>query len=319
LVDGSLQEVVAMAQAGRFVEAERHLLPLTESGDPNALFMFADWHYRGVGRPVDLASARRLFAAAADGGIALAAQFVTNMVASGAGGPRDWPAAMQRLEQEAETSEHRRRTLEVLRNMNLSADGGPRDLVAKQMVSETPHIGVFTEFLTTRECGYLASIAQPFFARAVIRDLETGDERPDPVRTSDTATLHWVLEDPVVHAINRRIAAVTQTSTSQGEPMQIFRYAPGQEFRRHVDADLRRANVRVMTFLIYLNDDYEGGETLFTRTGMFVRGGTGDAVMFRNTLPSGELDERAEHAGLPVKRGQKLLASRWICGSDFAP
>lgn len=319
MVDGSLQEVAALAQAGRFAEAERRLLRLTESGDPAALFMFADWHYRGLGRAVDLASARQFFAAAADGGIALAAHFVTNMLASGAGGPRDWPAAMQRLEQEAQSADHRRRTLDILRNMKLSNDGDPLDLPPKQMVSETPHIGVFTQFLSTKECGYLASIAHPFFARAVIRDLETGEERPDPVRTSDTATLHWALEDPVVHAINRRIAAATLTSTSQGEPMQIFRYAPGQEFRRHVDADLRRANVRVMTFLIYLNDAYEGGETLFTRTGMFVRGGTGDAVMFRNTLPSGELDESAEHAGLPVKRGQKLLASRWICGSDFAP
>ena len=38
---------------------------------------------------------------------------------------------------------------------------------------------------------------------------------------------------------------------------------PGQEYRPHFDAIGNADNQRVLTFLVYLNDDYEGGETDF--------------------------------------------------------
>ena len=38
---------------------------------------------------------------------------------------------------------------------------------------------------------------------------------------------------------------------------------------------------RLWTALIYLNEDYEGGETAFVRKGIEVRGQTGDVLVFR--------------------------------------
>ena len=315
----SLADVDTLAAEGRYDEAGSMLSALADGGDTAALFKLADWNYRGIGRQPDLEQARTLFAAAAEGGIEIAGHFVTNFMASGVGGPRDWPKAVERLEAEGRSVPLRRRTAELLRAMALTPDGEPAALPEEQKVSDSPAVSVFTELLSPAECGYLVSIAHPFFARSVVRDLATGLERPDPVRTNDFASLHSAIEDPAVHAINRRIAAATATRPEQGEPMQIFRYAPGQEFRRHMDADVKRANVRIKTVLTYLNDDYDGGETLFTRTGMFVRGGTGDAICFQNTLPSGEADIMSEHAGLPVKKGVKLLASRWICNEPYVP
>ena len=71
-------------------------------------------------------------------------------------------------------------------------------------------------------------------------------------------------------------------------------------------------NRRLLTALIYLNDDYEGGETAFVQTGLKVRGVLGDVLLFDNSLPDGEVDPLAEHAGMPVTRGTKYLATRWI-------
>jgi hypothetical protein len=34
--------------------------------------------------------------------------------------------------------------------------------------------------------------------------------------------------------------------------------------------------------------------------------------LFRNVGPDGRADETATHAGMPVKGGVKLIASRWI-------
>ena len=71
--------------------------------------------------------------------------------------------------------------------------------------------------------------------------------------------------------------------------------------------------------LVYLNDDYAGGETLFLKNGLKVRGRTGDAILFRNAADDGTPDPTALHAGLPVNSGEKYLASRWIRQKPFGP
>jgi prolyl 4-hydroxylase len=63
---------------------------------------------------------------------------------------------------------------------------------------------------------------------------------------------------------------------------------------------------------VYLNDDYEGGETEFPRIGLRFRGKRGDALMFDNVRPSGALDYDTLHAGLPPTRGEKWLFSQWV-------
>jgi prolyl 4-hydroxylase len=68
----------------------------------------------------------------------------------------------------------------------------------------------------------------------------------------------------------------------------------------------------VKTCLVYLNDDYEGGETDFPRLGLKVRGGTGEALIFENVLADGTGDMKTVHAGLPPTRGEKWLLSQWI-------
>jgi prolyl 4-hydroxylase len=69
--------------------------------------------------------------------------------------------------------------------------------------------------------------------------------------------------------------------------------------------------------IVWLNQDYDGGETMFMKTGTKLRGRTGDALLFRNALADGARDPDAAHAGLPVTRGEKLIASRWIRARPF--
>jgi prolyl 4-hydroxylase len=98
----------------------------------------------------------------------------------------------------------------------------------------------------------------------------------------------------------------------QGEPLQVLRYVPGQEYRSHLDALPASQNQRVLTMLVCLNDGYEGGETSFVRTGLKWKGRKGDALLFRNAGEDERPDPSSQHAGLPVTRGTKIIASRWI-------
>jgi prolyl 4-hydroxylase len=141
----------------------------------------------------------------------------------------------------------------------------------------------------------------------------------DQIRTSDGATIHWLIEDPAIVALNRRIAAVSGCPYENGEALALLRYSPGQEYRPHFDFVKGAANRRLQTALIYLNADYEGGETRFVRTGLVVKGDVGDAVLFRNEGADGSPNPLSEHAGMPVTQGMKYLATRWIRESRWIP
>lgn len=82
---------------------------------------------------------------------------------------------------------------------------------------------------------------------------------------------------------------------------------------------LRLLAERILTMIVWLSEDYEGGETLFMTTGARLRGRTGDALLFRNALPDGSRDPASGHAGLPVTAGEKFIASRWIRARPFLP
>jgi prolyl 4-hydroxylase len=152
---------------------------------------------------------------------------------------------------------------------------------------------------------------------AVVVDPASGRQVRDPVRVCDSAGFTWPLENPAIHALNRRIAAASSTAARQGEPLQVLRYRPGGEYRPHFDAVPGFANPRVMTMLVWLNEDYEGGETHFPTPGLKLKGRTGDAILFRNTGADGRRDPSAGHSGLPVTAGEKLIASRWIRERTF--
>jgi prolyl 4-hydroxylase len=120
------------------------------------------------------------------------------------------------------------------------------------------------------------------------------------------------LESPAIHALCRRLAAASGTDVGQGEPLQVLCYSAGQEYKPHFDAIDGTDNQRILTFLVYLNDDFDGGETEFLSTGLKVKGRKGDALLFRNADDLGRPDLKSQHAGLPPTTGVKFLASRWI-------
>jgi len=312
-----LTDAYAFANSGRIAEAmpiiERH----AAAGNAEALFLLGDVYWRGYGVDQDFSRGREYFAKAADAGYPIAQKACTNLLASGIGGERNWARALQRLEEEARSDGLRARMLEMVRGMDLDSEGNPALLPQGERLAERPEITAYRGAFSQVECDFLRLIAEPTYERTETV-LNAGETIRAFMRTADGSTLHWIIEDPASHAINRRLAALTGTDVSQGEPMQILRYRPGQEYRPHLDF-LDEPNRRVLTALIYLNDDYEGGETSFTSIGLNVKGRTGDVLVFRSQGPDGNVEPLSWHAGLPVIRGTKYLASRWIRERTFRP
>ena len=311
-------QAIALSNAGRHADAIQIIRQLASTGDPEALGALAEMTWRGGLVEQDPRQARTLFEQAAARGNAKAALILTNLLASGVAGTRDWDDALSRLGAETKLHPPRKRTLELIEAMELDADGDPFAVPEGRQLSTDPHVVHFTGLFTAAECDYLMQASGGAFEPSMVHDSNRQLVR-DQIRTSDGATIHWLIEDPAIVALNRRIAAISNSAYENGEALALLRYSPGQEYRPHFDFVSGAANRRLQTALIYLNSGYEGGETQFVRTGLTVRGGAGDVVLFHNEGADGGPNPLSEHAGLPVTRGLKYLATRWIRESRWIP
>jgi hypothetical protein len=188
-------------------------------------------------------------------------------------------------------------------------------------VSDAPRIRVIERFATPAECAWLIDRARSRLKRAIVIDYD-GADKIDPGRTNTGADFLVQDMDLVLEIIRTRISAATRVPLPVFEPTQILHYEVGEEFKLHHDfldptnpalhEDLRQQGQRIATFLIYLNEDFEGGETEFPDVGLRLRGKTGDALFWANLDMEARPEPRSRHAGLPPTSGQKWILSQWI-------
>lgn len=280
-----------------------------QAGEAEALHLVGHWRLWGLHGPQDLVQGYAHVLAAAQKGDVPAMLTLAALVATGTGLPRDAEKSAQIVRGLAQRSPEAAEQVRV-------ADTAPSAVAPSQLLREEPLVARIDGLLSPAQCAYLIARATPKLQPSMV--IDAGRQVPNPVRDSHSANFAPVEEDLVIHGVNCRIAAATDTKWEQGEPLHILRYEPGQQYRPHLDALPGARNQRVLTCLVYLNDTFEGGETDF-RDGPTVRGRAGDAVIFANALPDGRPDARTQHAGLPVTKGVKWLASRWIRAKRVHP
>jgi|SRR5579871_140383 len=188
-----------------------------------------------------------------------------------------------------------------------------------RIVRFSPHVAVFEGFAAPAECAWLIDRAMPHLERAQI--FESGGPAYAEARTNSAMQFDILKTDLVLVALHARIVAASGFGMRCLEETNVLHYAAGQEFSRHCDffphesrfeREIAERGQRAATLLVYLNEGYEGGETAFERFGWHFKGRPGDALFFRNLVPSGEPDHDTLHAGLPPKSGEKWLLSQWI-------
>ena len=155
---------------------------------------------------------------------------------------------------------------------------------------------------------------------AVRRPSTIADPNGDSAfRTSETGDL--TADDPVVQAVEARLAAFTGLDPAHGEPLQGQRYAVGQEFKGHTDyfepqgADFERycsvAGNRTWTVMVYLNAPEAGGATRFKAVDKIIQPETGKLVAWNNRRPDGSLNPATLHQGMKVREGVKYVITKW--------
>jgi prolyl 4-hydroxylase len=193
---------------------------------------------------------------------------------------------------------------------------------AQQSQFDEPRISTIKGFLSKPVCDWIIGLAAPSLRAARVYDTDTDEGKYNEFRSNTGMGLSFIDTDLIVQVVHMRIASAIATPVMHQEPTNVLHYAPGQEYRAHYDFiepnavgqadELRIAGQRVATFLIYLNDDYDGGETNFLHLNWGFKGKAGDALIFWNVSKTGAPERKSLHAGSPVTRGEKWLFSKWV-------
>ena len=192
-----------------------------------------------------------------------------------------------------------------------------------QIASSSPRIATINGFVAPAVCDWIVARARPMLAPAKVYDPGTGGYRQESVR--DNSECHFLRKnsDLVLLALRARIAKAVELPVGAMDAPAVLHYTPGQRFLPHFDfldtshpghaKQVAESGQRVLTLLLYLNDDYEGGETSFPALKWRYKGRKGDALLFWNVDTAGQPDRRTLHAGTAPTRGEK----RALLGRQF--
>ena len=203
-----------------------------------------------------------------------------------------------------------------------------RSAPVARVAFERPRIVVLEHFATAEECQWLIGRAASGLQRAkVYRSSSTAQVAE--TRTNREMSFTIFNADVAISLIRERIAAACGAPVTHFEIPKLLHYSPGEQFALHADFieartpdlahELAARGQRAATFLIYLNEGYEGGATQFPRLDWQYRGGRGDALLFSNVDAGGAPDYDTVHAGMPPTSGEKWVLSQWIRTRPVGP
>jgi hypothetical protein len=332
----AIARALAFDADGRHDEAINELATAAQRGDADAMTQLAKRIIVGDRAPRLRRQGINLLADAVKMGSAEAANRLAVIRASGVVAAPDWPAALALLTLAAERGwAPAAAQLEALASMlepgaprsraALGEEASLRQLLvpaAAVVLHEDPRICKFPGFVSERVCDWLIERARGRLERARVYDAEHHTDIVDDSRTNSFAVFNAMEADLVHLLVQTRMAAGCGQPVSHMEASTVLHYAVGQTIGHHYDfvdpahpgyaEEVRTRGHRVATFLIYLNDGYQGGETIFPRIGVCHVGRRCDGLLFVNTLPDGRPNLQTLHSGEPPTAGEKWVFSQFV-------
>jgi len=146
---------------------------------------------------------------------------------------------------------------------------------------------ILKDVATPEICDWLIARARPRLKRAQVYGYDGKDAKMlfTEERTNSECVFGTQDRDLFIAILRTRIAEAVQIPARTMEPPEVLHYSVGQEFKRHYDSpsDPSAPGIpqRVITLLLSLNEDYEGGDLVFPEFGTRrYRAPTGGACVF---------------------------------------
>jgi prolyl 4-hydroxylase len=311
----------------------------SQRGDYRAMTELARRLLVGEGVPRLPQQALSLLVEAARNGEPRALAWAAALTAGGAFVKQGWEGALQLLAQAAEAGEESARG--QLRCLQPEG-AGPADWAT--MASRVPlawwlapaprqalheQVHRVEDLAPAAVCDWLIARSRHRLQPALVYDSVDRSVQVHEMRTNTMALFDYTSMDVVQFLVQARMAATCGYRLQHFEAPTILHYNVGEQIRPHFDFIDARARdylqqievmgQRMITFLLYLNDDYEGGETTFPELGIVHRGRRGDGLFFINAHEDLTPDRRMLHTGSPPTAGEKWVIAQFITHKALRP
>ncbi len=168
------------------------------------------------------------------------------------------------------------------------------------LIEHTDRIWTLENFLTQKTCDNLIIQSEARGYQEATVSLPEGAQMIKGLRDNyrvvfeDVPFANRLFEDlrPVLPAIDQAGQAV-----QLNEIFRFYRYDKNQRFKRHIDGRVKAHGLESrLTFMVYLNSDFQGGETKFNDITISPK--TGTCLLFVH---------EQKHESLPMQSGTKYV------------
>lgn len=172
------------------------------------------------------------------------------------------------------------------------------------------------DFLSPDFCkSLIESFDDDLFVKSTLTNITEDKE----YRTSSTYCLLLDKND-IYKTLDDKINRLMGIDSKLGEVAQVQKYDVGEQFKAHTDYfenvdynknHLSRGGQRTWTFMVYLNDVEEGGETNFPKLEIEFKPTKGMALIWSNLINGEKENEYSLHQGKPIIKGVKYIITKW--------
>ncbi|HEX4095745.1 MAG TPA: hypothetical protein VHX64_03405, partial [Caulobacteraceae bacterium] len=274
---------------GQDYEALQWLSRAAKVGEAEALGRLGIKLVLGQGAPQRPRDGLGLLADAEAAGDGRAATFLSVLAGLGLHLPQNWSNALGHLARAAGLG-----WAPAQQELAILSGGSVVDLKRwtsapkAEVISEAPRLIALKAVAPPAACAFIIAQSQDRLVRAEVHDPRTGLPVMGQTRTNRVANFGLAETSLLNLLIQARIAAAAGAPMAHMEAFAVLNYAPGEEASEHHDYldpavaayadEIARLGQRTATALLYLNADYQGGETDFPELGLAHRGEAGDAL-----------------------------------------
>jgi len=165
-------------------------------------------------------------------------------------------------------------------------------------IKHTDKIWSIENFLSEKECEDLILFSEMRGFKEAEVSLRAGAKMIKGIRNNDRLLFEKPLASEIWEKLKQYCPETIENSKAIGlnERFRFYRYEKGQRFKRHIDGRYRRNKTEEsrITFMVYLNQDFEGGKTKFDEVTIVPK--TGSALCFIH---------EQKHESIPIQAGVK--------------
>lgn len=174
---------------------------------------------------------------------------------------------------------------------------------------------VYPNFITKEEADYILEMAEYNYIESTVIGSDA-----DGIRKSQT---YWLdKDDPIAKKIITKVCAIDGYSIEQSENIQVVKYEPNGYYKEHHDSccennehceEFNKDGNRILTMVVYLTDDFEGGATKFPNIDKEYKPKKYSGLLFYPMNKNGDkCHNNSLHGGMPVTSGEKYIANVWL-------